>query len=134
MFIYRRLIISKIAYVFANDMAATHKLSSMILPQLEADSHIVQVVGMFFFDDNVFALRKGDPVGERLAKIAEEKNILLMACDQCALRRNLAEGEFSQCGTGEVKPKDVVNGVHVGCFPQLYTALSGNPPDQVITL
>jgi len=111
-----------------------HKLSSMILPQLEADSHIVQVVGMFFFDDNVFALRKGDPVGERLAKIAEEKNILLMACDQCALRRNLAEGEFSQCGTGEVKPKDVVNGVHVGCFPQLYTALSGNPPDQVITL
>ena len=124
----------KIAYVFANDMAATYKLSSMILPQLEADSHIVQVVGMFFFDDNVFALRKGDPVGERLAKIAEEKNILFMACDQCALRRNLAEGEFSQCGTGEVKPKDVVNGVHVGCFPQLYTALSGNPPDQVITL
>ena len=124
----------KIAYVFANDMAATNKLSSMILPQLEADSHIVQVIGMFFFDDNVFALRKGDSVGERLAKIAEEKNILLMACDQCALRRNLAEGEFSQCGTGEVKPKDVVNGVHVGCFPQLYTALSGNPPDQVITL
>ena len=124
----------KIAYVFANDMAAAYKLSSMILPQLEADSHIVQVVGMFFFDDNVFALRKGDPVGERLAKIAEEKNILLMACDQCALRRNLAEGEFSQCGTGEVKPKDVVNGVHVRCFPQLYTALSGNPPDQVITL
>ena len=39
----------KIAYVFANDMAATHKLSSMILPQLESDSHIVQVVGMFFF-------------------------------------------------------------------------------------
>ena len=75
----------KIAYVFANDMAATHKLSSMILPQLESDSHIVQVVGMFFFDDNVFALRKGDPVGERLAKIAEEKNILLMACDQLSL-------------------------------------------------
>ena len=124
----------KIAYVFVNDMAATYKLSSMILPQLEADSHIVQVVGMFFFDDNVLSLRKGDPVGERLAKIAEEKNILLMACDQCALRRNLAEGEFSQCGTVEVKPKDFVNGVHVGCFPQLYTALSGNPPDQVITL
>ena len=124
----------KIAYVFANEMATTYKLSSMILPQLEADSHIVQVVGMFFFDDNIFSLRKGDPVGERLAKIAEEKNILLMACDQCALRRNLAEGEFSQCGTGEVKPKDVVNGVQVGCFPQLYTALSGNPPDQVITL
>ena len=36
----------KIAYVFANDMAAAYKLSSMILPQLEADSHIVQVVGL----------------------------------------------------------------------------------------
>ena len=124
----------KIAYVFKTDMSSTFQLSTMILPQLEKGNHMVDVIGMFFFDDNVFSLRKGDPVGERLAKIAEEKNILLMACDQCALRRNLAEGEFSQCGTGEVKPKDVVNGVHVGCFPQLYQALGSNPPDQVITL
>ena len=87
----------KIADVFANDMASTYKLSSMILPQIsEADSHIVQVVGMFFFDDNILSLRKWrSSRGARLAKIAEEKNILLMACDQCALRRNLAEGEFS---------------------------------------
>jgi hypothetical protein len=28
----------------------------------------------------------------------------------------------------------VVEGVQVGCFPDLYTALSGNPPDQVISL
>ena len=27
-----------------------------------------------------------------------------------------------------------VEGVQVGCFPDLYAALSGNPPDQVITL
>jgi len=27
-----------------------------------------------------------------------------------------------------------VPGVVAGCFPQLYTALSGNMPDQVITL
>ncbi|NHB78604.1 sulfur reduction protein DsrE, partial [Rhodobacter sp. M37P] len=25
-------------------------------------------------------------------------------------------------------------GVVAGCFPQLYGALAGNPPDQVITL
>jgi hypothetical protein len=25
-------------------------------------------------------------------------------------------------------------GVRVGCFPDLYDALTGNPPDQVITL
>lgn len=124
----------KIAYVFATDMAATYKLATMILPQLEAGTHGVEVVGMFFFDDNVFALRKGDPVGERLAKVAAEKNILLMLCDQCALRRNLAEGEFDECGTGKVTPKDVVDGVHVGCFPQLYAALTPAAPDQVITL
>jgi hypothetical protein len=28
----------------------------------------------------------------------------------------------------------VVEGVQVGCFPDLYAALSGNPPDQLISL
>ncbi|MEM9431595.1 MAG: SaoD/DsrE family protein [Pseudomonadota bacterium] len=123
-----------VAYVFATDMAATYKLATMILPQLEEDRHGVTVVGMFFFDDNVFLLRQGDPVGERLARVAAEKGILLMLCDQCALQRNLAQGELHQCGTGDVVPKDVVEGVQVGCFPQLYTALAPANPDHVITL
>ncbi len=97
----------KIAYVFAMPRSASYKLAQMILPQLEAGTHGVEVVGMFFFDDNVFVLRKGDPVGERLAKVAQP---------------------------GEVRVKDTVAGVTVGCFPDLYKALSGNPPDQVITL
>ena len=124
----------KIAYVFATNMATTFKLGTMILPQLEQGNHGVEVIGMMFFDDNIFALRKGDPVGERLSNIAREKNILLMVCDQCAVRRNLAEGTFDQCGTGSVKAKGFVDGVVAGCFPQLYEALGGNPPDQVITL
>ena len=124
----------KVAYVFATNMAATFKLATMILPQLEDGYHGAEVVGMFFFDDNLDALRKGDPIGERLARVAAEKNILLMICDQCALRRNLAEGEFHQCGKGEVTPKDVVDGVQAGCFPQLYAALAPVMPDQVITL
>ncbi len=57
-----------------------------------------------------------------------------MICDQCALRRGMATGDFSQCGSGEVKAKNTVNGVIAGCFPQLYSALAGNMPDQVITL
>ena len=124
----------KVAYVFATNMAATFKLATMILPQLEEGYHGAEVAGMFFFDDNLYTLRKGDPVGERLARVAAEKNILLMICDQCALRRNLAEGEFHQCGKGEVTPKDVVDGVQAGCFPQLYAALAPAKPDQVITL
>ena len=64
-------------------------------------------------------MRKGDPIGERVSKIANEKGILLMLCDQCAVRRNLAKGTFEQFGTGEVEPKDTVEGGQVGCFPQL---------------
>ena len=124
----------KVAYVFATSNAATFKLATMILPQLEAGTHGAQVIGMMFFDDNVFALRQGDPVGERLAAVARKHNILLMVCDQCALRRNLAAGDFESCGTGSVKAKGLVDGVVAGCFPQLYGALGQTPPDQVITL
>ena len=124
----------KIAYVFKSNMASTFQLGTMILPQLETNTHLVNVLGMFFFDDNINILRQGDPAGERLAKIAKEKGMLLMVCDQCAVRRKLAEGTFEQCGSGEVKAKGLVEGVQAGCFPQLYTALGSNPPDQVITL
>jgi len=55
-----------------------------------------------------------------------------MMCDQCALERGLAEGAAGS--PGGAKPKDTVAGVVVGCFPDLYEALSGNPPDQVITI
>jgi sulfur relay (sulfurtransferase) complex TusBCD TusD component (DsrE family) len=124
----------KVAYVFATPNAATFKLGGMILPQLEEGRHGVEVVGMFFFDDNVFVLRRGDPVGERLAKLAAARSMVLMICDDCALRRGLAEGDFTGCGRGEVKAKDCVAGVVAGCFPQLYEALAQSPPDQVITL
>jgi hypothetical protein len=74
----------KVAYVFATSgHTASYKLGKMILPQLEAGSHGVQVVGMMFFDDNNYVLRAG---------------------------------------------------VHVGCFPDLYGALAGSPPDHIITL
>ena len=124
----------KIAYVFKTSMASTFQLSTIILPQLENNNHLVNVIGMFFFDDNIYCLTKNDPVGERLSKIAKEKNMLLMVCDQCAVRRGLAEGTLEQCGSGDVKAKGLVDGVVAGCFPQLYTALGSNPPDQVITL
>ena len=124
----------KVAYIFRNDMASTFQLATMILPQLEDGSHGVDVVGMFFFDDNLYALRQGDPIGERLAKVAADKGILLMICDQCAVRRGMADGTFEQCGKGDVRAKGTVSGVQAGCFPQLYQALAGSPPDQVITL
>lgn len=120
----------RVAYIFATSgHNVSYKLGKMILPQLEEGRHGAEVVGMFFFDDNTYALRKGDPLGERLAKVAADQNILLMLCDQCAETRGLATLD----ATG-YRPVDTVAGVQVGCFPDLYNALSGNPPDQVITL
>ena len=133
----------KIAYIFAMPRTASYKLGQMILPQLEAGTHGVEVVGMFFFDDNTFVLRNGDPIGERLTKVAQAHNILLMMCNMCALERGLAEGQPVWCdpvsGQGRPEPgtcttKNTYASVKVGCFPDLYKALAGNPPDQVITL
>ena len=99
----------KIAYVFATSgHTASYKLGKMILPQLEAGTHGVDVIGMFFFDDNNYILRAGDPIGERLSKIAQEKGIMLMMCDQCALERGLAVGEPGRC-----RPSGTVDGVLV---------------------
>lgn len=121
----------KVAYIFSTTgHTVSYKLGKMILPQLEEHRHGVEVVGMFFFDDNTYALRKGDPLGERLAAVAREQGILLMLCDQCATERNLAAPDEA----GGYHPVDTVEGVRVGCFPDLYAALAGNMPDQVITL
>jgi sulfur relay (sulfurtransferase) complex TusBCD TusD component (DsrE family) len=124
----------KVAYIFKTPMSSTFELATMILPQLEKNTHGVEVIGMFFFDENVHVLRKGNDVGERLNDLATEKGMLIMACDQCALRRDLAEGTLDRCGTGSVVAKNMINVGQVGCFPQLYKALGGNPPDLVITL
>jgi sulfur relay (sulfurtransferase) complex TusBCD TusD component (DsrE family) len=120
----------RVAYVFSTSgHTASYKLAQMILPQLEEGSHGAEVAGMFFFDDNTYVLRHGDPVGERLGAVAAQNGMLLMLCDRCALERGLAEGE-----PPSARPKDTVDGARVGCFPDLYAALSENLPNQVITL
>ena len=48
----------KVAYIFKTNMASTFQLATMILPQLEDNAHGVEVVGMFFFDENAHILRK----------------------------------------------------------------------------
>jgi hypothetical protein len=92
----------------------------MIVPQMEQGRHGVDVVGMFFFVDNTFMLVKGNAVGERLRKLSESNGMLLMACDQCAYEREIAN--------------NLVEGARIGCFPDLYPALAKVGFDQVITL
>ena len=65
----------KVAYVFSTSgHTASYKLGKMILPQLEQGTHGVEVVGIFFFDDNTYLLRAGDPVGERRASGRRARN------------------------------------------------------------
>ncbi|MFQ5420396.1 MAG: SaoD/DsrE family protein [Anaerolineae bacterium] len=111
----------KVAYIFSSQgHTVSYKLGKMILPQLEQEAHGVEVVGMFFFEDNNYVLVKGNPIGERLAAVAKDQNIMLMGCDQCCYEREIHD--------------KLVEGATIGCFPNLYKALSGNMPDQVITL
>lgn len=111
----------KVAYIFSSQgHTVSYKLGKMILPQLEAGTHGVDVVGMFFFEDNTYVLVEGDPLGERLAEVAKAQGMLLMGCDQCCYEREI-DGKL-------------VDGAVIGCFPNLYEALSKNMPDQVITL
>ena len=65
-------------------------------------------------------LANEEEIGERLAKVAKRNGMLLMGCDQCCYERGIAE--------------KLVEGATIGCFPNLYAALAGNMPDQVITL
>lgn len=111
----------KVAYIFSTQgHSVSYKLGQMILPQLENNTHGVEVVGMFFFEDNNYVLVNGDPIGERLAKVAAERGMLLMGCDKCCFERQI--------------DKKLIKGATIGCFPNLYAALSGNMPDHIITL
>ena len=111
----------KVAYIFAGQKhTISFVLARMILPQLEEKRHGADVVGMFFFEDNNYALLRGNPIAERLRAVAQKNGILLMGCDQCCYEREIAD--------------KLVEGACLGCFPDLYRALGANPPDQVITL
>src|SRR5919108_656393 len=83
-----------------------------------AGRHGASVVGMFFFVDNNYLLMRGNPTGERLAKVARKSGMLLMGCDQCCYQRGIAD--------------KLIEGIPIGCFPDLYKALSGAKVDQVI--
>jgi sulfur relay (sulfurtransferase) complex TusBCD TusD component (DsrE family) len=126
----------KVAYVFATaGQTIDYVLGDMILPQLENGTHGVDVVGMFFFHDNTYALREGDPIGERLDDVATEQDLLLMLCDQCATKRGLAEfSHTDDAGRDHFTPTNTVERATVGCFPDLYDALGEVGVDQVITL
>jgi len=109
----------KVAYILTT--SRVHEiLSNMIVPQMEKGIHGADIVGMFFMGDNTFLLQQGNHIGQKLEALKKENGMLLMACDRCAIERKIENS--------------LVKGAEIGCFPNLYSALAGNMPDQVITL
>ncbi|MEO1721299.1 MAG: hypothetical protein AAFR84_02720 [Pseudomonadota bacterium] len=83
------------------------------------------------------ARREGDPVAERLGRVAAEEAILLAVCDGWALKGGFADGEPHLCGKGEVIPKEVtpeqlLERVEPDGFPQPYAPRAPATADQVI--
>ncbi len=110
----------RIAYIFSTTNSS-YILEKMILPQLEAGTHRVTVIGMFFFVDNNYMLTEGNPTAERLAVVARKHGILVMGCDQCCEMRRIENR--------------ILKDFTIGCFPNLYGALQDTGGvDQVITL
>lgn len=110
----------RVAYIF-NSPHGSYILENMILPQMEAGTHPVDVVGMFFFVDNNYMITQGNPTAERLCAIAQTTGMLVMGCDQCCEQRRIDDR--------------IHEGFTIGCFPNLYGALmEAGGVDQVITL
>ncbi len=109
----------KIAYICLTNKAFDI-LHDMIVPQIEEGRHGVDVVGMVFFYDNTFIIRKDDPLGERLNDIAKDTGMMILGCDRCCYSRGLDE--------------HLVSNAVMGCFPDVYAALGKVGVDQVITI
>ena len=110
----------KVLYIFSTPNAS-YILNDMILPQLEAGTHPVEVVGMFFFVDNNYLLLRGNPTAQRLAHLAGQGRIgFLMGCDQCCDARGIAD---------RLEPP-----ASIGCFPNLYARAAAAGMEQAITL
>jgi len=105
----------KVAYIFSTSgHTADYKLGQMILPQLEANNHGAEL-RMFFFDDNNYALREGDPTGAAIKDCSRKGNFVDDVRPLCLITRT-GKGEPGNC------TYSTVSGVQIGCF-LIYTLL-----------
>ncbi len=108
----------RVAYIVESPLG-NYIVGQMVVPQLEEGRHGVKVEGMFFIDNNVYLLMKGNPLAERLASLHKSLGVYLQACDQCTYMRNLAD--------------KLIDEAKVGCFPDFYKAVA-DKVDLVITI
>jgi len=65
-------------------------------------------------------------------EISHEDRICL--CNRTEFDIQTEHDDSATTGAAETRRAGDRDDVVTGCFPQLYEALAGNPPDQVITL
>jgi len=109
----------KVIYFFQSCQASVI-LEKMIIPQLSKEEHRAEVVGMFFFGDNVYFFLPEHPLGEQLTQLSSKLGFFLVCCDFCCELRGIS---------GRLYP-----GTQEGCFPDLYRLAGERGADQVITL
>jgi len=61
-------------------------LEKMIIPQISLEEHGAEIVGMFFFHDNVYFLLPENPIGEKLAMLSAKYRFFIMCCDYCGAK------------------------------------------------
>ena len=92
----------------------------MIIPQMSKGKHGAEIVGMFFFGNNVYFFLPENPIGEKLTMLSSKLGFFIICCDDCCVQRGIL---------GRLYP-----GVKEGCFPDLYKLAYEKKAEQVITL
>ena len=109
----------KVLYIFKSSDSSTI-LEKMIIPQLEKETHGAEVVGLFFFADNVYFFLPENPIGEKLSRLSVKLKFFVLCCDYCCEQRGIS---------GRLYP-----GIEEGCFPDVYKLAEEKGAQQVITL
>jgi len=132
---------TKIIYVFLSQGFGLRMLISRIIPELEAGTHSVDVLGMCFFDGNQAALDTSNPLGARLEILAKANDIILMEADVSDLKINEPKyPDMNEVQTSERrKPTECPviaykSGKQSVCYPDVYSAVAPARPEHFISL
>lgn len=108
-----------VAYILSS-VNARNIVRDMILPQLEANEHLANVVGMFFVFHNTYLLLDNTELGHRVNNLIEKNDMLVLVCNQCVEEREIEDKLIAKA--------------HIASPPQLYGSLNQMDLDQVITI
>ncbi|CAM3918751.1 hypothetical protein SAMN06265348_111189 [Pedobacter westerhofensis] len=84
---------------------------------------------MCFFNENAIALSMDNEIGQRLAQLSREKNIVLMKAEKSTGFAYQPLPKPTECVV-----TTILDGAEIGCFPDFYAALGEDRPERFISL